>query len=95
MTLWGNMIFTKDPDAILDYEIDWSSWLTPGDDTITGSSWTATSGITIDSDTTTTTTATVWLSGGTAGSFYEVTNHIVTAAGREDDRTITLKCQEK
>jgi hypothetical protein len=71
------MSFTKDPQAVLDYEIDWSAWLTAaGDDTISASSWTATTGITIDSDSNTTTTATVWLSGGTAGNTSEITNHI-------------------
>ena len=89
------MTYTKDPQAVLDYMIDWSSWLTAaGDDTITASSWTATDGITIDSDTNTTTTATVWLSGGTVGTTYELTNHIVTLAGREDDRTIKIKCKQ-
>lgn len=85
--------YTKDPDAVLDYELDWSEWLDT--DTIASSSWTADTGITIDSDTNTTTTATVWVSGGTVGERYEVTNHIVTTAGREDDRSIKIKCKEK
>ena len=29
--------FIKDPDAVLDYQADWSDWL--GDDTISSSSW--------------------------------------------------------
>jgi hypothetical protein len=81
--------FIKDPDAVLDYVFDWSSWL--GTDTISVSAWTADSGLTVDSSTNTTTTATVWLSGGTAGEVYEVVNHITTAAGREDDRTMKIK----
>ena len=40
--------FLKDPDAVLDYKIDWSAWL--GDDTISQSAWSAEDGITIDSD---------------------------------------------
>lgn len=86
-------IFVKDPDAILDYKIDWSGWL--NGDTISASSWTAEAGITIDSDSNDTTSATVWLSGGTAGEIYEVTNHIVTTLGREDDRTLTMQMDEK
>ena len=85
--------FLKDPDAVLDYSIDWSDWL--GDDTIASSSWAASTGITVDSDTNTTTAAIVWLSGGTAGENYTATNSIVTAAGREDDRTITIVGVEK
>ena len=85
--------FLKDPDAVLDYEIDWSTWL--GTDTINNSSWTTGTGITIDSDTNTTTAAKVWLSGGTAGIRYTLTNSIVTAAGREEDRSIEIVCLER
>ena len=88
------MTYIKDPDAILDYSINWSSWLVTGD-TITTSTWTAEAGIMIDSDTNTTTATTVWLSGGTAGESYDVTNHIVTDDGREDDRTITILVREQ
>lgn len=85
--------FVKDPNAKLDYTIDWSSWL-PSGDTITSMTASATSGITIASSSRTATSSTVWLSGGTAGSSYDVTMHIVTTAGREDDRTITIVCKE-
>lgn len=79
--------FLKDPQAVLDYEIDWSAWLSAGD-TITATAWVATTGITMDSNTFTSTAATVWLSGGTENVTYNLTCHITTAAGREDDRTI-------
>ncbi len=85
--------FTKDPDAILDYMIDWSAWLV--DDKISVSTWVADTGLTVDSDTFTNSTTTVWLSGGTALSRYEIINHITTEAGREDDRTIIIVCKDK
>lgn len=88
------MTYVKDPSAILDYSINWSSWLVAGD-TIVTSTWTAETGITIDDDSNTTTATTVWLSGGTAGESYDVTNHIVTDDGREDDRTITILVREQ
>jgi len=78
--------FTKDPSAVLDYAIDWSAWL--GSDTIATSTWSVPTGITRDSDTNTTTRATIWLSGGTAGQTYQLTNTITTAGGRTDQRTI-------
>lgn len=84
--------FLKDPDATLDYAIDWSDWL--DGDTIADSSWTASDGITIADDPApshTTTVATVWLSGGTLGGMYDVTNRITTAAGRIADRTIVIR----
>jgi hypothetical protein len=85
--------FTKDPDAVLDYEWDWSAWL--GADTIASHTVTADSGLTVDSSAKTATAVTVWLSGGTVGASYNVTCHIVTAAGREDDRTIGITVQER
>lgn len=88
-----NRHFTKDPDGVLDYQIDWSDWL--GTDTIVTSTWTVGTGITKDSDTNTTTTATIWLSGGTAGTTYELTNEIVTTDGRTDNRTIYVTVKEK
>lgn len=89
----NNPYFSKDPNAILDYQIDWSAWL--GSDTIATSAWTVPAGITKVSDTRTTTTATVWLSGGTVGTSYVLQNRITTAAGRTEDRSITVAVEEK
>lgn len=86
-------VFIKDPDAVLDYVIDWSDWLES--DTISTSTWTVDAGLTEDSSSNTTTTATVILSGGTVKSSYQATNHIVTANGLEDDRTILIRIEEK
>ena len=85
----------KDPDAVLDFKMDWTAALSAVSDTIVSSQWLADSGITIDSQTNDSTTATVWLSGGTAGISYAVTNRIVTAAGRTDDRTILVTAVER
>jgi hypothetical protein len=88
--------FTKDPQAVLDYTINWSDWL--DGDTISTSTWTAESGITVEASPApsfTTTTTTIWLSGGTLGTVYRITNHVVTAATREDDRTFTVKIETK
>ena len=85
--------YLKDPDSVLDYKFDWSTWL--GADTISTSSITVPTGITLDSDTNDTTTATAWLSGGSVGSSYTVTNRIVTAAGRTADRSITIKVLQR
>ena len=88
--------FVKDPNAKLDYTIDWSAWLAANTDTISAATVpTAPAGLTIQSPVTfTATQTTVWISGGTAGSSYDVAVHIVTAGGRQDDRTITITCKE-
>lgn len=85
--------FQKDPDEVLDYQVDWTSWL--GSDTITTSTWAVPTGITRASHTNTTKTATVWLSGGTAGTSYELQNKIVTASGRTAERTIRILVKQK
>lgn len=87
--------FTKDPDAVLDYEVTWAVWLTAVDDTIDTSLWIVPDGIDKDSDDHTDTTATVWLSGGTAGTDYDCVNRVTTEGGRTDDRTITIKVRDR
>ena len=86
--------YIKDPDAVLDYGFDWSDWLQDGE-TISTSSWTVPTGLTEVGDSNTTTATKVWVSGGTAGDDYTITNHIVTSDSREDDRSHTLKVQER
>ena len=89
------MTFTKDPDAVLDYSVDWSAWL--AGDEISSSEWLLDQGAEIEkvTDTMTATTTTIWLRGGDAGTTYLVTNRIVTAGGRTDDRTITVKVEDR
>lgn len=84
----------KDPQDIIDYRIDWSKWLRDGD-TILTSEWVVPAGITMDSEDNNTTSSTVWLSGGTAGANYQLTNRIVTVQGRQKDRTITIRVKEQ
>jgi hypothetical protein len=89
------MTFTKDPDAVLDYSVDWSLWL--GEDQITGSQWILAPGALLEqvTDTHTATRSTVWLRGGEAGKSYVVTNRIVTSGGRTDDRSITVRVEDR
>jgi hypothetical protein len=84
--------FYKDPAAILDYVVDWTAWL--GTDTISQSTWTVQSGITQVTATNTTKLATIWVSGGAAGTTYTLTNRITTVGGRTDERSITITVGE-
>jgi hypothetical protein len=83
----------KDPDSVLDYAFDWTEWL--GTDNISTSSWTVPLGLAEVTNTKTAKTATVWLSGGTAGSRYIITNQITTAAGRIENQSMVILCGEK
>ena len=85
--------FEKDPDAILDYTVDWSRWLDT--DTILASQWTVPTGLTQVSSSNTSTSATAWLSGGTAGQAYTVANRITTADGRTDERSIVINVRDR
>lgn len=83
-------VFQKDSDAVLDYAFDWSEWLSTSEE-IVDSEIIASPGISVNTESFTVYRATVWLSGGTAGQPYTVTNRITTNQGRIDDRTITIR----
>ena len=85
---------TKDPAAVLDYPLDWTDWLT-GSEVISTSTWAADAGITIDSDTNTTTSATVWLSAGTSGERYRVSNTVVTDGLRTAVRSLLITVEDR
>ena len=95
------MRIRKDPNAVLDYKVDWTEWLVDGD-TITADDWEVVPGglldpddLVIESHSHDTTSATAWISGGTAGEEYDVRCRITTAHGRIDDRTFTLVLEER
>ena len=90
----SNNTFVKDPDSTLDYQVDWSDWMAESD-TIADSAWTVPDGITKASDTYDATTATIWLSGGSAGSSYEVVNRITTQDSRVDERALMIMVMER
>lgn len=94
MTRRRPSLFVHDPEAVLDYQWDWTAWL--GEDTISTHTIADDSdSLDIDSSLDTDTTVTAWISGGTVGTTARVTCHIVTGDGREDDRTITLLIRER
>lgn len=93
-------VIDKDPEARLDYQLDWSEWLSSGD-TIASSTWTAetisgdTDPLNITSDTNSTTTTTVTLNGGTAGNIYRLYNQITTDGGLIERRFFRLKLTDR
>ena len=85
--------FLKDPDSVLDFEFDWSAWLTGGE---TVASHTVTvDGVTLDSTTASTSAVVAWISAGVAGTTATVACEIVTSAARTDERTITLRITQR
>lgn len=86
--------FSKDPQAVLDYQFDWSSWLADSE-TISSFTVTATTGLTVDSSSNTNSVVTAWISGGTAGEIYYVDCKIVTNAARTDSRKIIISVEDR
>jgi hypothetical protein len=84
----------KDPSDILDYEVDWSEWL-ESTETLSSATWTVPTGLTSTDTDIGDTTATVWLSGGTAGTTYEVACKVVTTAGRTAERSFRVRCEDR
>lgn len=89
----------KDPDEVLDYQIDWTERL--NGDTISTSAWTisaadeASPTLTEDSNDIVSGNTVIWLSSGTIGIRYSLTNRITTAAGRTMDQTVYLRVKSK
>lgn len=91
-------LLLKDPEATLDYSVDWGAdYLS--DDVLADSSWTVSpdepGGVTIVSGRFDLLIATVQAEGGIAGRLYRLTNHVVTAAGRSDSRSIMLRVEKR
>jgi hypothetical protein len=83
----------KDPDEVLDYEVDWSDRL--GSDTIDSVTWTMPSGIVKDDQDVSGDIAVIWISGGTAGESYNIGCRVVTTGGRTYDETIVLPVRSR
>jgi len=89
--------YTQDMDARLDYVLKWGAKIAT-DDYITASTWSVSpaNGLTADDPTfdVDEESTTVWLEGGSAGTTYTVTNHIVTNEGMEDDEVFYVAVVE-
>lgn len=85
--------FLKDPAAVLDYQWDWSAWL--AGDAIQSHALIVATGLIVESSSHTGTAVTAWLSGGAVGVTYPVICHVLTAAGREDERTLLITVRER
>lgn len=85
-----------DPDAVLDYPMDWSAWLSEGDSLASATVTPADPAVTV-ADPVQVTGAVVVprISGGTPGTNVDVRYHVVTTNGLEDDRSITLVIKER
>ena len=91
-------LLLKDPEALLDYSVDWGADYLSGD-VLSESSWhvspAETGGVSIVSSRFDLLQSTVEVGGGQPGKVYRLTNHVVTAEGREDSRSIMLRIEPR
>lgn len=89
------VVFTKDPEAVLDYAMDWSSWLSSAEVISTYLVTADSSLITISTHAKSSGVVTAWLSGGVAGCNYKVSIKIDTNMSRTDERSFMVKIKER
>ena len=101
------MKLKKDPNAILDYLVDFASktnnnggkedYLEVGEIILTATAFTSAATITIDSVTKVNgnTSVLLWISGGTLNQTYTITTRVVTSLNRTDDRSFQIQVVEK
>ena len=86
----------KDAAAVLDYANDWTAWLAASaTDTIATSTWTIQTGLTSSSPVVAAGVTSLFISGGTAGTTYTITNKIVTTGGRTDQRSFRVVVKDR
>lgn len=88
-------VFQKDPDAVLDYAVDWSTWLASAETISTYAVSANSTLITIATAAQSSGVVTTWLSGGYAGSDYTVSIKVVTSSCRTDERSFLVKVKNR
>lgn len=86
--------FVADPEALLEYSVDWTPWLADSE-TISSYTVTVPAGITLASHSQADGVVTAWITGGTVDTRYRVECKITTNQGRTDERSFTLAVKER
>jgi hypothetical protein len=91
-------MFLKDPDAVIDFGVDWTTALGAGA-TIAESAWSIapveTGGLAQVSASLDGSVSTVRLSGGVPGHLYQVGNRVTLADGARDERSLTVRVENR
>jgi hypothetical protein len=85
---------SKRPDDRLDYDIDFSRWLTVGDAIASHLTAISAGGVTIDASDHTDTAVKVWLVGGVDGETVHVTVEVTTVQGRTKEICFRVRIRE-
>ncbi len=91
-------LLLKDPQASLDYAVDWGAEYLTGD-SVSESSWQVTpveiGGLSIMASSFDERVANVTAAGGVAGHVYQLTNHVTLESGLSDSRSIVLRVEKR
>ena len=91
-------LLLKDPDAVLDYSVDWGAEYLLGD-LIANSSWSVVpdepGGVAVVGSDFDATRSLVKAGGGAPGRMYRLINHVLLQSGREDSRSIMLRVEKR
>lgn len=88
----------KDPGARIDFEFDWAGAY-PGGQAVVASSWTVVpaqpDGVMIAASAHDLTRTTAQLADGVAGRVYRITNRVTMSDGQVDERSVTVRVEER
>jgi hypothetical protein len=89
-------VLIKDPDATLDYGVDWSGYLEDGE-ALSLSEWSVApaGGLVLAGEANGASSATVQVAGGQRGHVCRLTNRVTTSLGRTDERSITIRMEQR
>ena len=91
-------LMVKDPGARIDFDFDWDEAY-PGGQAVVASSWTVApgqaGGIAITASAHDLTRTTAQMAGGVAGQVYRVTNRVTMSDGQIDERSMTVRVEER
>lgn len=91
-------VLLKDPEASLDYAVDWGAEYLTGE-TLAQSDWQVTpveiGGIGISANRFDQTVASATAAGGVAGHVYQLINHVVLSSGLTDSRSIVVRVEKR
>ena len=91
-------LVVKDPDSRIDYEFDWGAAY-PGGQAVVASDWIAApaeaDGVAVVAAAHDLARTTATLAGGAAGRVYRVTNRVTMSDGQVDERSMTVRVEER
>lgn len=91
-------MMVKDPGARIDFEFDWHTAY-PDGQAVVASDWTVVpdedGGIFVPASAHDLLQATATLAGGVAGHVYRITNRVTMSDGQIDERSVTMRVEER